>query len=601
MALRQRFTIFFFLSAMILGGCQISLAGDIVPPAGSELGQATPTPEPLAYPAAAPDADFGQLIFAQSCAPCHGDRGLGDGDQTAALPVAVPSIGDSELAQSSSPESWYAMVSQGNLDNYMPPFAGSLSVQDRWDVLAYVYSLSQDQNQLQAGQQIAAEQALEPGDLETLGSFSQAELGAGLAADLGLSEADGIALAAYLQASALGLALPASAAELDAAAEPTAVEEATPPSEAEEAAPTPAAETSSAIILQGQVSNGSGGDVPTGAEVLLRGFDQGSEVFSESTELDSGGRYRFEQTALDPTWVYAVTIDYEGLIYFSETIVPDGAQTDYDLPLTVYDTTSEISNLAIESLQLVMDYSVEGMVRVVQLIAISNSGDLAVVPRSDEEPVIFYGLPPEASNLAFQSGSVGDRYILTEDGFGDLRAVLPGSGEYQMLYAYELPFNRGLDFEQPLFLPVNQVTVFTLASHTELTSSDFIFLGNQQLDNEIYAGYHAQQNYAAGDTLRFEISGEHPLGASNALRNLVGRSDFLVGLIALAMVVAVVWLWLRRQNAQQPDPEEIMDAIIALDARYAEDNISDDAYLKRRAALKERLRRALPAKGAKAR
>ena len=38
-----------------------------------------------------------------------------------------------------------------------------------------------------------------------------------------------------------------------------------------------------------------------------------------------------------------------------------------------------------------------------------------------------------------------------------------------------------------------------------------------------------------------------------------------------------------------------MDAIIALDARYAEAGMSEDNYLKRRAALKARLRRALEA------
>jgi hypothetical protein len=54
---------------------------------------------------------------------------------------------------------------------------------------------------------------------------------------------------------------------------------------------------------------------------------------------------------------------------------------------------------------------------------------------------------------------------------------------------------------------------------------------------------------------------------------------------------------MRRLNAPGAAPEEIMDTILALDARYAEDEIDEDAYLQRRSALKERLRRALPSSG----
>jgi hypothetical protein len=302
---------------------------------------------------------------------------------------------------------------------------------------------------------------------------------------------------------------------------------------------------------------------------------------------------------LQPGLVYAITIDYEGLIYFSEAIAAEDGQAAYELPLTIYDTTSDTSTLVIDRLQIVFDFSTEGVVQVVQLVGIANTGDRAVAPSSEEEPALLYSLPATARNLAFESGAIGERYIPTEGGFGDLRAVLPGHGVYQLLYAFELPYNRGLDFEQSLNLPVDGITVFTPAGEIELQSDAFTTLGVQQLDTQVYTGYQAQAGYVAGDPLQFELKGAHPLGGGNPLLELANQDDLLVGLVALTAAVGVAWLWLRRLNAPGPRPEEIMDAIIALDSRYAEDAISEDIYLKRRAALKQRLRQALAAQGPK--
>ena len=235
----------------------------------------------------------------------------------------------------------------------------------------------------------------------------------------------------------------------------------------------------------------------------------------------------------------------------------------------------------------------------VQLVVVSNTGTRAVVPQAGAEPTLLYSLPPEANNLAFENGSIGERYIPTEDGFGDLRAVLPGSGAYQMLYAYEMPYSRGLDLRQGLNLPVNAVTVFAPAGQIELRNEDFVVLGNQELDGEAFTGYQSRQAYAAGETLNLELRGTHPLGGANWLADLANQREFLIGLAALALAVGLAWLWLRRLSVQQPSPEEVMDAIIVLDARYAEAAISEDDYLKRRAALKGRLRRALEAQGGK--
>jgi len=146
--MKLRYVLVVILSAILLAGC--SLASDITPPPG----YVAPTPLPtlgLLYPTSAPDVQKGATLFAQNCAPCHGDTGLGNGPQSQQLPVTVPALGLADTARSDSPAQWFTTVSQGNLDRFMPPFSGTLSDQDRWDVVSYALTLHAQPDQIAQG------------------------------------------------------------------------------------------------------------------------------------------------------------------------------------------------------------------------------------------------------------------------------------------------------------------------------------------------------------------------------------------------------------------------------------------------------------------
>src|SRR5512135_2379437 len=135
------------VAAVLLTACDFTLAADITPPPD----YVSPTPMPTLgalVPAAAPDVQQGAAIFAQNCAACHGAKGLGDGPQSMQLPVTVPGIGLADVARQAAPAEWYKMVTQGNLDRFMPPFVGALSDQQRWDVVAYALSLHTTADQI---------------------------------------------------------------------------------------------------------------------------------------------------------------------------------------------------------------------------------------------------------------------------------------------------------------------------------------------------------------------------------------------------------------------------------------------------------------------
>src|SRR5512141_2175301 len=99
------YAIILVAAALLLTACTFTLASDITPPPD----YVSPTPMPTLgalVPPAPPDVQQGAAIFAQNCAACHGDKGLGDGPQSMQLPVTVPGIGLSQVARAASPAEW---------------------------------------------------------------------------------------------------------------------------------------------------------------------------------------------------------------------------------------------------------------------------------------------------------------------------------------------------------------------------------------------------------------------------------------------------------------------------------------------------------------
>lgn len=125
-------------AALAAGAC--TLAGDVTPPPGF-------VPFEMAVPVAlavdvAADSANGARLYAQHCTACHGAGGAGDGELAANLPGPLPNFTDAQFAALREPQAWFNIISNGNLAALMPPWKDRLSVQERWDLVAHLYSLS---------------------------------------------------------------------------------------------------------------------------------------------------------------------------------------------------------------------------------------------------------------------------------------------------------------------------------------------------------------------------------------------------------------------------------------------------------------------------
>jgi len=104
--MKLRYILPFTLALLALTACNLTLAEDVTPP--PDYVALTPLPElGQLYPAQAPSVENGAAIYVEKCAPCHGDTGLGDGEQGIQLGVTVRAFGLPEIARAASPAQWW--------------------------------------------------------------------------------------------------------------------------------------------------------------------------------------------------------------------------------------------------------------------------------------------------------------------------------------------------------------------------------------------------------------------------------------------------------------------------------------------------------------
>jgi mono/diheme cytochrome c family protein len=624
--MKLRTTLFIALIALVLTACNMTLAQDVTPPPGAvQQEQAQPTHGPV-FPAQAPDLQTGAAIYAEKCAPCHGDTGMGDGPQGGQLPVPVAALGLPEVAGKASPANWFLIVTLGNIENFMPPFA-SLNDQERWDVVAYAQSLSTTSEQISQGKELfdknCADCPIEPfTNQEMMAALSRDDLvnmlaqgGGGLPA-LGetLSQDKLQSVAAYLRALTFGASpLASESASPTATAVPAQTEslsaEGTPGEGTQQAEVTPEA----TIIptgfgpVSGMLINGSGGETPSGATVTLHGFDHSTdqnsapqEVVTQTVKTDEAGAFLFEDVDLQEGRIFLVEANYQGISFQSDLAVSEAGVTELTIPdVTVYDSTTDSGGLVVEQLHVSFDMAVEGGVQVFELFTISNLSDKAYVFATDGTSLPFMPLPEGASNVGLELSQDSAPLLGTES--GDL-AISPSEDFYSIVAFFSMPYDKELQLSQPLALPVSSALVI-VPEGIKVKSDQLTDEGVQQTQQGFNVQMYSGNSLSTGSPLEMTLSGKVKSAAAGSVDN---RQTLLIGAGAfgVVLILAGVWMFLRDRNKLDEDEfedgeedenefetaEEVMDAIIALDDLHRAKKIPDEAYQARRAELKERLK-----------
>jgi hypothetical protein len=306
---------------------------------------------------------------------------------------------------------------------------------------------------------------------------------------------------------------------------------------------------------------------------------------------------------------FLASMDYEGVAYSSDIAVVDPEITNLVLIIPYYETTTDTSLLSADRLHLLFEYVEPETLRVVEMYIISNPGDRTIIAEEDGQPVITFKLPDGATNLQFQDGAVGERYVELPNGFGDLAVVRPGAGQHQVIYSYDLPYKNKLDFDHPIDMPVNALVILLPEDGIKIEGEQLSDMGTRDVQGFPYRMYSSDL-IQAGSNLELDISGQPKTGGTESA--LGSSTNLVIGLFAfgIALILAGGWLYTRSRNGKtgedlnedsdgsttaeyEQDVDMLLDAILALDDQYKAGELPEEAYIKCRGELKARIKELL--------
>ena len=608
----------------ILSACNMSLAEDVTPPPGYI--PPTPLPTLVLVPPQTPNVANGERIYFEKCAACHGDTGLGDGAQGIQLGVTVPAFALTDVARPKSPLNWFTTVTRGNIERFMPPFA-SLNDQERWDVVSYITTLHTSEDEIQKGKELFDESCpncstdfyKDQSKMSALSTVALARiirLGDEEINAFGeeLSDDEMWAVAEYLRSLTYDTTPLTSPTAVPATETPPSTDTEEPSAEGtpigteqaqvtEEAAPT----VEGFGTIAGIVVNKTGEDLPSDLTVTLRGYEHDfqdpstgtQEVVTIDGSLAGDGTYTFENVEMPESRIFLVEVTYKGIDNTSDFLIVEAGQTLLNLPdLTLYDVTQDTYQLTVDELDIFLAIDNDGLYELLGLYTFRNASESIVhVEMKDMQEIPFLKFPVgDAQGIGYEALQDSAPFVSTADGF----AMLPNTLPYGIISFSSVENRKEISISQPLVLPVSVVRVL-VPEGMEVEGNQLTPDVPEDIQGQVYQAYFASETQA-GDVLTFTITGT-PNTASTPTDTTSPNSSLLIGAggLGIALLLVGAWMYFRDKSATDDEydddeedefesAEDVMDAIIALDDLHRAKKISESAYQRRRAELKDILK-----------
>ena len=541
---------------------------------------ATFAPAPSASSAAMsenwqPNILRGQQIFAENCTDCHGISGDGQGELVLSGSVSPPiDMTNRASIRSRSPLDWFTIISEGNIENLMPPWQNALSEAERWDVAMYSYALAYDAELLATGAQLWRERCEDcelPAAIPPL--YSDQDYGQALNREVFADALDAEEIAAAVAWARMQT--------LSGAGEG-------------------AEKVAGALRLgkiSGRVQHGSaGGIVPPDTAVQLQ-FGNPEIGFSiAETSIDADGLFVFEDIPLTADISYVIGVIYDGRVF--SRLLPEG---EYSQTITIYDLTNDPTVISVAGIDLFLNpvqLEPHGTgLHITQIIRYGNDSDRIFTSGrgfdDGREASLLLQFPTSAKIM---SDDAGGRYVLIvdlerlPDSLIDTLPVAPGGG-HEILVEYFLPYGDGLEFDQAFNNRVEGDITIMLPMTLSIESAELDARpeGGESGNVKVYEG---RLNQDRDPRLRFEIAGD-PFATTSDDAGLLTGDGLLAALLALIAAAvalpAAFALWRRRAPDQSGSIDNLAKQIAQLDDEHDRGQINHDLYHHRRRQLKAKL------------
>ncbi len=568
--------------------------------------------EPV-LPPGPPDAEIGIELFQERCANCHGPAGQGDGELSADLPRPPADYTDPEFRRTRIPAGMYSAITNGLLESGMPPFgpesSNPINEENRWRLIAAVYSLATPPEALAAGQAVYEENCLACHGETGLGDGPEAGEASAPLPDLSsvrywfnrsnetvftAIENEGVPDHAYQLSEqkrwdVVDYMRTFSYSYFD---------------------PNAPVEPIVGATVSGVVTNATTGTIIDDAEVILRGFSQDFQpTVNMTTTVDADGRFLFEMEPVDPDWVYLASARYQDLGFSSDAAQISRSEPNLNLPITVFEPTTSEAVVNFDRMHILLSFGPDTL-RVDEFYAFSNPSAEVFVGESGDpaQGTVRMALPAGAQNIAFQRtfGAIDQTIPATEiiqlaDGaFADVFPLNPGSNALNLIASYDLPYEEGMTVSRPVFYDTSSVSVIIPDRGVSLTGAGWLDQGVQEMPGGSFTSY-VQTDLAAGSELAFMLNGRpeiltRPAGAiipppANSLNEII-----VGGVVLLVVVVAALFIITRRDTAdeaydeeeaarEQVERERLLLAVVNLDEAHESGDMELESYQQQRQKL----------------
>ena len=299
----------------------------------------------------------------------------------------------------------------------------------------------------------------------------------------------------------------------------------------------PTALYSQAVSVSGRVLRGGRDTVPVANTwvVLHRQTREGAGPV-DSVRSDSRGRYRMMLRNPDSTSGYVLSVWYDSIAYFSLPLTVTARPVHVE-DVIVFPATSTGPPIRLaRRLVTIAHASDAGTREVLEFLELENTGVSTRVTADTLKPTWAGRVPRDAGQFRAGQGDIsGDAMQFRHDSLIVFAPIPPGPAK-QITYAYSLPAGTralAIPIDQPtveLNLLVEDTTAVVVAPQVEA-------LGVRELEQRHFAAYRAR-SLAPGDKVEIRL----PAGKFRAQMLL----PYVIGLLAIGMVVALVWALRRR-------------------------------------------------------
>lgn len=589
------------VALLLLSACgglagEVPIVATLTPLAGAAAS------DDAGYPAMTPNLVSGAAVFAQRCTSCHGVNGDGQGELVLAGQVgAIPSFLDAAAMRAITPDHYFDIVTNGNLEKLMPPWKDALTEQQRWDVAHYVLTLHYTPDQLTMGQKLYEATCLECHGVTGVGNGEKQRLLGTEAYDLTyyrdmafVSDNDLIDVMRYGK----GEVMPAQEGKLSDTQMAAIAAYTRTFSTSRDASAVQAQATvpfnDASFTISGSITNGTAGaGVPTALTVYLNYGSEARGVQTLQTTSTADGTYRFEDVPRLADSAYFIYVTYKAAIFSAEVRQADAIGASLTEPLTIYETSEDPSVITVAALDTRLepfpameDASMGTGLLVTQTFTFHNDRDRAfLLSQSGRTFSVLMVMPP--GSIALNAAS-NPRFIVAQDQFAVIftEALSPGDTPIELVYFW--PYDDGAVFDQTLNYALSGSST-VVVSPKALKISD---AADWTLDSSApFANQYTQTlEVARGESFRFELTGDINDTTSDD-RGLI-TADTLIPLIAVIVMVLMGGLLiislLRRRNPQATQ-QLLLRQIAELDAMHEHGQINHDVYQRQRQTLKDRL------------